>query len=138
MKYILLHGHDSYHLESNREFTTIDRELEEPFITAKKKRVFVSTSRDILMRNRWHFEIPLRSYEVWTLLCWSDETRALYDFPVPQKTFSSDFAMARRVKKDGKIPVQIDRTEEGKFTLTIAAREVADISAFQGDYAPLK
>ena len=56
--------------DSNRVFATLDRELEEPFLSAKKKRVFVSTSRDAEASETWQFEIPARTYEAWMFLCW--------------------------------------------------------------------
>ena len=79
--------------ESNRVFTTIERDLEEPFLTAKKKRVFVTTSRDVTQADKWEFEIPARSYEIWTLLCWRAEDKMLHDFVVPQKVFSFRFLL---------------------------------------------
>ena len=81
--------------ESNRVFTSIDREMEEPWITAKKKRVFVSASRDNVKSNEWHFEIPARSYEVWVLLCWRKEGYWLDDFVIPQGVFSQPLRWRR-------------------------------------------
>ena len=73
--------------ESNRVFSSIGRELEEPFLAAKKKRVFVTTARDVNQADKWEFEIPARSYEIWTLLCWRIADKRLHDFAVPQKVF---------------------------------------------------
>jgi len=124
--------------ESNRVFTTLDRELEEPFLTAKKKRIFVTTSRDAIQPDRWDFEIPSRSYEVWTLLCWRNLDRVLHDFLIPQKIFSSDFAAAKKsAKKDEKIAVSILRAEDNHFLLSIAGKESRDITALEQNYEPL-
>jgi tryptophanyl-tRNA synthetase len=125
--------------ESNRVFSTLDRELEDPFLTTKKKRVFVSTSRDVDQPGKWEFEIPSRSYEVWTLLCWRDRDRTLHDFLIPQKVFSSDFAIAKKsLKKDEKIPISIQRTEGNHFFLSIAGKTGKDITVLQSDYEPLQ
>ena len=124
--------------ESNRVFSTLDRELEEPFLTAKKKRIFVSTSRDVEQPDKWEFEVPSRSYEVWTLLCWRDQDRTLHDFPIPQKVFTPDFATARKsLKKDEKVSVSIFRTESNHFFLSIAGKTGKDISALEQNYEPL-
>jgi tryptophanyl-tRNA synthetase len=124
--------------ESNRIFTTLDRELEEPFLTAKRKRVFVTTSRDVDQSDKWEFEVPARSYEVWTMLCWRSEDKKLYDFPVPQKVFSSDFSMARKsLKKNEKIPVSVLRTEGDRFLLSIAGKTGTDITTFRSNYEAL-
>ncbi len=125
--------------ESNRVFTSLERELEEPFLTAKKKRAFVTTSRDTAQRDHWVFEIPGRSYEVWTLLCWREQDKSLHDFVVPQKVFSVEFAKAKKMlKKDEKVRVSISRTEEGHFSLSIADGHGTDITDQQGNYAPLQ
>jgi tryptophanyl-tRNA synthetase len=124
--------------EGNRIFTTLDRELEEPFLTAKKKRVFVTASRDVDQSDKWDFEIPARSYEVWTLLCWRGEDKKLHDFPIPQKVFSSDFAIAKRsLKKNEKIPVSVLRTDGNRFLLSIAGKSGTDITTFLGNYEAL-
>jgi tryptophanyl-tRNA synthetase len=124
--------------ESNRVFSTLDRELEEPFLTPNKKRVFVTTSRDVDPIDRWEFEIPNRSYEVWALLCWRNESKKLLDFLIPQKVFSFEFAQAKKaLKKDEKIPVTVLRTEGNRFQLRIAGKTGTDISELQSNYEPL-
>lgn len=125
--------------ESNRVFASLDRELEEPFLSPKKKRVFVTTSRDIEAPDTWSFEVPARTYEVWTLLCWRKEGWMLFDFLIPQKVFSSDFASAKKsLKKDEKIRVKIVRGEGNCFGLSIAGNTSHDITALQNNYAPLQ
>ena len=126
--------------ESNRVFTTLDRELEEPFLTAKSKRVFVSTAREGSSEpNTWHFEVPNRSYEVWTLLCWAQESRKLHDFVIPQKFYAQPFALAKKsVGKDQKIQVRILRDpENNEFFLKIGLANDARISELEGNYDPL-
>ena len=124
--------------ESNRVFSSLDRELEEPFLSAKKKRVFVTASRDIETADRWEFEIPPRSYEVWTLLCWRNEDRHLYDFVLPQGFFSQQFSLAKKaLKKDEKIPVTIVRVEGNEFHLGIAGNPPRSITELQSNYEPL-
>jgi len=125
--------------ESNRVFATLDRELEEPFLSSKKKRVFVSTSRDAEAPEAWKFEIPARTYEVWTLLCWRKKDLKLFDFPIPQKVFSQDFAMAKKsLKKNEKIPVCITRIEGDHFHLSIAGKSSHDITLLEKNYEPLQ
>jgi tryptophanyl-tRNA synthetase len=125
--------------ESNRVFATLDRELEEPFLSAKKKRVFVATARDTDEANRWTFEIPARSYEVWALLCWRSENKWLHDFVIPQGFFSQQFALAKKsLKKDEKVLVTILRDEGDCFSLGIAGQTSKVIDELQSNYEPLK
>jgi len=127
--------------ESNRVFTSLERELEEPFITAKKKRVFVATAvEDAAEPNTWQFEVPGRSYEVWTLLCWNGGDKHLRDFIIPQKFYAQPFAKAKKaVGKDQKIPVRIVRDpENGHVFLRIGSGEDARIDELAGDFEPLK
>lgn len=124
--------------ESNRVFSTLDRELEEPLLTPHKKRVFVTTSRDIAQNDKWEFRVPARSYEVWILLCWHNKDKTLHDFPIPQKIFSFDFAFAKKsVGKNEKISVTVLRTE-GRFLLSIAGKTAKDITELQSNYDPLE
>jgi tryptophanyl-tRNA synthetase len=124
--------------ESNRVFTSIERELEEPYLTAKKKRVFVTAARDEARAEEWHFAIPAKSYEVWTLLCWRKDNHWLDDFILPQKVFSQTFAAAKKsFKKDEKIPA-IVRKEGERFWLSVHGSEPAEITQLRGNYDPLK
>jgi tryptophanyl-tRNA synthetase len=124
--------------ESNRIFTTAARELEEPFITSKKKRVFVTTSRDVTRSNVWEFAVPPKSYEIWALLCWGAEDRILHDFVVPQSIFSADFSQARKTAgKDEKIPVSVLRTDENRYFLSMAGKSEREITLLEGSYQPL-
>lgn len=134
-----------FHLtqESNRVFTTLERELEEPYLTARKKRVFVSTSReDEIAPNTWHFEIPNRSYEVWTLLCWELESKHLRDFVIPQKFYAQHFAQAKtmnHIGKEQKIPIRVTRDpKNNQVFLRILADRGVRIDELAGNYEPLK
>jgi tryptophanyl-tRNA synthetase len=125
--------------ESNRVFASLARELEEPFLSGKNKRAFITTSRDTETADKWNFEIPARSYEVWTLLCWRSENKWLHDFVIPQGFFSQQFALTKRsLKKDEKIQVTVLRDEGNRFHLGIAGRTYRGIDEFQSNYEPLK
>jgi tryptophanyl-tRNA synthetase len=124
--------------ESNRVFTSLDRELEEPFLSAKKKRVFVTTARDEAQADEWSFEIPAKSYEVWTLLCWRKQGCWLDDFVIPQKYYAQPFAKAKKsLKKDEKIPLTV-RASGNRFLLSIHGGEPVDITELRSNYEPLK
>src|SRR5271165_3092249 len=77
--------------ESNRIFATIERELEEPFITAKKKRVGPLILAEGEYPDGWHFRLPTKSYEVWVLLCWERKSYLLHDLILSQKVYSQAF-----------------------------------------------
>jgi tryptophanyl-tRNA synthetase len=124
--------------ESNRVFSTLDRELEEPFLTPKKKRAFVTTSRDIYSPQRWNFEIPNRSYEVWVFLGWRDQDKKLLDFVIPQKIFSQDFAQAKKtLKKDEKVLASVFKDDGDRFHLSIAGNAPRPVTELLGNYEPL-
>ena len=124
--------------ESNRVFTTLDRENEEPFLSTKKKRVFVTTARESDVGDLWEFEIPNRSYEVWSLLCWHGDSFVLKDFIVPQKFFSQAVAIAKRnLAKDAKISVFVRRTEGNRYQLSIHGETASDITDLLSAYNPL-
>jgi tryptophanyl-tRNA synthetase len=125
--------------ESNRIFATPERELEEPFLSAKKKRVFVIASRDSEQADEWRFEIPVRSYEVWTLLCWHERNKLLDDFVIPQKYYSQAFAAAKKLAaKDGKIHVTVTRDEGNQFFLSVAGSNSMAVDELLGNYEPLR
>ena len=90
--------------DSSRSFSTLERELEEPFLTSRKKRALVmATTFD---SGGWHFRIPSKSYEVWTLLCLEPLGSGLNDFVVPQHVYSQYFAQAKRSLKKGE-PIHV-------------------------------
>jgi tryptophanyl-tRNA synthetase len=124
--------------ESNRVFTSLDRELEEPFLSAKKKRVFVTAARNAEDAETWAFEIPAKSYEVWTLLCWNKSGHWLHDFPIPQKYYAQAFAQAKKqLKKEEKIPLTVRKAGD-RFLLSIHGSEPVDITELEGNYGPLE
>jgi len=121
--------------ENQRTFATLERELEEPLITAKKKRVFVTAATED--ENVWNFLVPAKSYEVWTLLSWN-RNLWLEDFILPQKVFSQPFAQAKKaLKKDEKIPVVLRRDGE-RFLLSIHGSDPVDVTEMRGNYEPLQ
>ena len=130
--------------EGNRVFKSLERELEEPFLSAKKKRVFVAAATAAeepesvgAKSELWTFEIPAKSFEVWTLLCWRKQDNWLLDFVIPQKFFSQPFAKAKKpLKKDEKVPVSV-RKEEERYLLSFAGGESVDITELQSSYEPL-
>ena len=123
--------------EANRIFTSLERELEEPFLTAKNKRVFVTAAVDSQSASSWEFEIPVKSYEVWTLLGWQQAEGQLRDFIVPQKFFSQPFAKAKKAAgKDGKVAVRVAK-DGANWQMTIAGSEPVDVTQLAGNYEPL-
>ena len=131
--------------ESNRIFTSLERELEEPFISAKKKRVLVTAAREADGAEEWEFEIPAKTYEVWTLLCWR-KNYWLEDFVIPQKFYAQPFAQAKKLAKDQPIRLRVRKLGEGwkmEF-VDLAARAGAgagiapmEITELRGNHAPL-
>jgi tryptophanyl-tRNA synthetase len=138
--------------ESNRVFTSIERELEEPFLTFKKKRVLVVAATPD--SGGWHFRIPAKSYEIWTLICLERDGDRLSDFVIPQNVYAQYFAQAKRViRKDEKIHVIVEKRTPGWNLLFPDLNRVqpagnamvvshpfppVEIDSFLGNYAPLK
>jgi hypothetical protein len=133
----------------NRVFTSLERELEEPFLSTKKKRVFVTTARE--KEDGWHFRIPSKSYEVWTLLCWHGDFW-LDDFVIPQKFYAQSFAQAKKKAKDKPIHLRVwkygdkwnmefvdllEREMVGN-AIRVQAMEPIDITELRSNYEPLK
>jgi len=123
--------------EAAREtFATEERFLEEPLLTANKKRVLVAAPDSLA--NDLNFEIPAKSYEVWVLLRLNSRDGLISDFILPQKVFSQPFAKAKKsLKKDERIPATI-REDGGRFLLSIHGSEPIDITELQSNYDPLK
>ena len=137
--------------ESNRVFTTLDRELEEPLITAKKKRVLVAIETAYQEPSGWHFRIPPRTYEVWVLLCW-ERSYWLNDFIIPQKYYAQAFAQAKKAAKSDDIHVHVwkfgerwnlefvnlhERREVGG-AVWVQSNDPMDITDLLGNYDPLQ
>jgi tryptophanyl-tRNA synthetase len=136
--------------EANRSFPTLERELEEPFLTKTNKRVLVTAASED--PTGWHFSIPQRSYEIWVLLCWRAEGYLLNDFIIPQKIYSSFFAAVRKARKGVNIHVHVRRhndkwnlffpdaavRDEVGGAISITARDPINITPFLHHYRALE
>jgi len=132
--------------EAAREtFATEERFLEEPLLTASKKRVLLRGA-DTFDPEGTRFEIPAKSYEVWALIfvdTTSSEWQTSPDectrgFIIPQKYFAQAFAAAKKsVKKNETIPVVLRRDGE-RFLLTIHESEPVEITELESNYDPLR
>jgi hypothetical protein len=131
--------------ESQRSFTSIEKELEEPYISTKKKRVLVSSISAKQEPNGWHFWIPAKTYEVWTLLCWHGNFW-LDDFVIPQKFYAQPFAQVKKKSKDNPIHLRLWKIGE-KWNMQFVDYSVGnnnveskpiDITHLRSNYEPLK
>ena len=121
--------------EGQRTFSSLEREMEEPLLTSKKKRVLVAAALEA--GRVWSFLIPAKSYEVWTLLGLG-QNDWIRDFILPQKIFSQPFAQAKKaLKKDEKIPVTV-RKDGDCFVLSIHGSDPVDITDLESNYEPLQ
>ena len=135
--------------ESQRTFPSLERELEEPLLSVKKKRVLVAASRR--ESDGWHFRIPPKSYEVWTLLCWG-QNHWLDDLVIPQKFYSQPFAQAKKKAKDEPIHLRVWK-QDGKWNLEFPglldrkqaggaivaqASDPIDVTSLLSNYDPLR
>ena len=139
-------------MESNRTFASVVRELEEPLLTAKKKRVLVAAAT--ADPGGWHFSIPAKSYEVWTLICVERAAQKLHDFVLPQAVYAQFFsAVKKTLPKGDPIHVVVEQRTSGWKLLfpdlnraTEAANamvvnqpfEPVEIDSYLGNYDPLK
>jgi hypothetical protein len=128
---------DCFLKEAAREtFATEERFLEEPLLTANKKRVLLIVADP--KSAEIQYEIPVKSFEVWALLLRNLNDGTTSDFILPQKVFSQHFAKAKKsLKKDEKIPVTVRKDGE-RFLLSIHESEPIDITEFLSNYEPLK
>ena len=114
-----------------------ERELEEPFVTPRKKRVFVTTQSITGDDDTYFFRIPQKSYEAWALLCWDKKTFFLTDNVVPQKFYAQQFSNARKtLSKDERVSVAI-RKEGGRNLMSVGTSEPIDVTSLIGNYDPL-
>jgi tryptophanyl-tRNA synthetase len=89
--------------EANRNFASIKRELAEPFLTAKGKRVFIGGPNDNIstpLQGMWSFLVSTKTYEVWVLLR-GGANDELLDFVLPQKIFAQPLADWKKVVRTG-------------------------------------
>ena len=139
-------------VESNRAFASIERELEEPFLTFKKKRILVMAATPDSAG--WHFRVPSKTYEVWALICLERDGNRLIDLIIPQHVYAEYFAKAKRsLPKGENIHVVVEKRTTGWRLLfpdlnraqaagdAMAVShpfEPVDIDVFLGNYAPLR
>jgi tryptophanyl-tRNA synthetase len=107
---------------------------ERVFITRKKKRVYVTTSRED-PPNRWRFDAKVRTYELLALLCWDREYR-LHDFLVPQIAYVAPWTAYKKRHKNEDM-IFLVRRLGSSFFLTLAGAEPIDITKYRGQYGPL-
>jgi tryptophanyl-tRNA synthetase len=129
--------------EANRKFVSIERELEEPFLTARSKRVLVTTPKHTGYGTRaWQFQLPLKSYEIWCLLTFNEEG-ILDDLIVPQSIFSASLAARNKMVKSGLIaknqdlPIYVTE-RDGSFSLGLPGNLQVDITDCRRNYKPLQ
>jgi hypothetical protein len=142
--------------EPKGDYENQEREWEEPFITASGKRVLLTVSEQgpqvDLTENgnieKWFFNIPQRSYEVWALLLYRgcplpmseglNGDAEITSYVVPQKFFSQEFSKAKKSSnKDERIRVEVMKSG-GKFFLKIANFNYSDITTLHNNYESLK
>jgi tryptophanyl-tRNA synthetase len=114
-----------------------ERELEEPFLTPVKKRVFITTQSYTGDDGIFTFRVPPRSYEIWVLLCLERETLILQDFVIPQKYYSAQFAQVRKTRGKDE-PVQVVLRREGHLRIMdIGTTPSVDVTDLLSKYDPL-
>jgi tryptophanyl-tRNA synthetase len=138
--------------ESNQTFASVVRELEEPLLTARKKRVLVAAATPD--PGGWHFRIPAKSYEVWTLICLERSTARLNDFVLPQAVYAQYFSSAKKTLPKG-VPIHViveqrasgwelvfpdlnRATEAGNAMVVTQPFKPVEIDSYLGNYDPLK
>ncbi len=126
--------------EANRKFASIQRELAEPFLTAKKKRVFIGGLNSHLsspLAGKWFFLVPTKTYEVWVLLC-ADANNELLDFVLPQKVFAQSVTdWKKSVKMGSDVPFGSAEAEDNFWTQHFEGENVigthkGDLGEFEG------
>jgi tryptophanyl-tRNA synthetase len=137
--------------EANRTFASIDRELEEPLLTQKKKRVLVIAA--VSDPDGWNFRVPPKSYEVWTLICLERDSQRLADFVIPQNVYAASFARVKKLLPKGEsIHVLVERrtdgwklsfpdanrTQAGGVATVAPAAEPAAIDGYLANYDPIR
>ena len=122
---------------------------EHQYITGRNKRVLVLAARQ--EPDGWHFRVPKKSFEVWSLLCW-ESSFVLDDFVIPQSFFAKAFSKLKKTTKENSIHVRIWKSAE-KWKLSFVgeephqeigmaivtdARDPVDISPLASNYEPLR
>ncbi|NYF79202.1 tryptophan--tRNA ligase [Granulicella arctica] len=104
------------------------------FVTWKKKRVYVTTSREDL-EGRWGFEAKPKSYELLALLCW-DKELTLHDFIVPQVVYQAPWTAYKKAHKDENLIFWMSRSGS-QYYLELPGAEPIEITAYRGQYGPM-
>jgi tryptophanyl-tRNA synthetase len=104
------------------------------FVTWKKKRVYVTTSRENL-DGRWGFEAKPKSYELLALLCW-DRERRLHDFIVPQIAYQGPWTSFKKAHKNEDLIFWVRQTDS-RYFLELPEAQPIDITDYRGQYAPM-
>jgi tryptophanyl-tRNA synthetase len=104
------------------------------FVTWKKKRVYVTTSRENL-DGRWGFDARPKSYEMLALLCWDKELR-LHDFIVPQIVYQVPWTTYKKMHKNEDMIFWVTRSDS-KYFLELPEASPIDITGYRGQYGPM-
>ncbi|CAN5612411.1 hypothetical protein BH10ACI4_BH10ACI4_32970 [soil metagenome] len=112
----------------------LTQDSEQVYVTWKKKRVYVTTSREN-PEGHWDFEAKPKSYEMLALLCW-DEKKLLHDFIIPQAAYQAPWTAFKRAHKDELMNFEVRRSEE-KFYLCLPHAEPIEITQYRGEYKPM-
>ena len=113
---------------------SLTQDSDQVYVTSKKKRVYVTTSREN-QADRWGFEAKPKSYELLALLCWS-KTYWLHDFVVPQSLYQAPWTSYKKANKDGVMVFWV-RLSESRFFLELPGAEPIDITDYRGQYKPM-
>jgi tryptophanyl-tRNA synthetase len=112
----------------------LTQDSDQVFVTRKKKRVFVTTSRENL-GGRWGFEAKPKSYEMLALLCWDSELR-LHDFIVPQVAYQVPWTAFKKAHKNEDIIFWVARSDS-RYVLELPNALPIDITEYRGQYRPM-
>ena len=113
----------------------LTQDSEGVYITWKKKRVYVTTSREYA-DGAWPFKAKAKTYEMLALLCWDKQFR-LHDFIVPQAAFQAPWtAFKKSHHKDELLGFSIRRSH-GQFYLDLPGAEPIEITQYRGEYKPM-
>jgi tryptophanyl-tRNA synthetase len=113
--------------------TSLTQDSERVFITRRKKRVYVTTSRET--DGRWGFEAKPKTYEMLALLCWGKDLR-LHDLIVPQIVYQASWAAYKREHKNQDMIFWVDQ-QNSRFFLKLPDADSIDITEFRGQYGPM-
>jgi tryptophanyl-tRNA synthetase len=104
------------------------------FVTWKKKRVYVTTSRENV-DGCFGFEAKPKSYEMLALLCWDKEKR-LHDFIVPQIAYQIPWTAYKKSHKNEDVVFWVKR-KDARYFLELPDAEPIEITEYRGQYGPM-